>query len=109
MDRSRVGGPLSEQEYAVDGEGGAEAIARPAGRRRFARARGVAQVPRRAELPRHIANDALRRRMLSLADVFAVLLATGAATLGTLSAAEAFWTAALLPVWIVLAKLHGLY
>jgi exopolysaccharide biosynthesis polyprenyl glycosylphosphotransferase len=47
--------------------------------------------------------------MLALADVLAVVLATLVAGAGPLSLAEAFWTAALLPVWILLAKLHGLY
>jgi exopolysaccharide biosynthesis polyprenyl glycosylphosphotransferase len=65
-------------------------------------------VPR--SLPRHLAADALRRRMLASADAIALVLA--AATLvetGALSVAEAFWAASLVPVWIILAKLHGLY
>ena len=63
----------------------------------------------RAGLPRHLANDALRRRMLAAADSVAVLVAVAFAEIGSLSVAAAFWAAALLPVWIVLAKLHGLY
>jgi exopolysaccharide biosynthesis polyprenyl glycosylphosphotransferase len=65
--------------------------------------------PPEAWLPGHLARDALRRRMLALADAVAVTLATLVAELGPLSGAEAFWMLALLPVWLVLAKLHGLY
>jgi exopolysaccharide biosynthesis polyprenyl glycosylphosphotransferase len=61
-------------------------------------------------LPRHLAADALRRRMLACADALALLSALALlAALGTLSVADAFWTASLLPIWIVLAKLSGLY
>ena len=63
----------------------------------------------RAMLPRHLAGDAFRRRMLAAADSLAVLAAAGFAELGDMSVVTAFWTVALLPVWIVLAKLHGLY
>jgi exopolysaccharide biosynthesis polyprenyl glycosylphosphotransferase len=72
-------------------------------------AEGLRRRGDRAALPRHLANDALRRRMLAAADSVAVLAAAGFAELGDLSVAAAFWTVALLPVWIVLAKLHGLY
>jgi exopolysaccharide biosynthesis polyprenyl glycosylphosphotransferase len=52
--------------------------------------------------------DALRRRMLAVADGLAVLVA---ASLGTLlwDAASPLWALATLPVWLVLAKLYGLY
>jgi exopolysaccharide biosynthesis polyprenyl glycosylphosphotransferase len=61
-------------------------------------------------MPRHLAADALRRRMLATADTLAVLLATLLVVqTGPLSNATALWVAMLLPVWIVLAKLHGLY
>jgi exopolysaccharide biosynthesis polyprenyl glycosylphosphotransferase len=66
-------------------------------------------VRRRAGLPRHLADDALRRRMLATVDAIAVLVATAASGIGEWEVATAFWAAALLPVWIVLAKLHGLY
>jgi exopolysaccharide biosynthesis polyprenyl glycosylphosphotransferase len=68
-----------------------------------------ARVGSRPGLPRHLANDALRRRALAAADSLAVLAAVLFAQMGELSLAASFWTAALLPVWIVLAKLHGLY
>jgi exopolysaccharide biosynthesis polyprenyl glycosylphosphotransferase len=64
---------------------------------------------RRPGLPRHLANDALRRRMLAAADAIAVLAGAAVAGIGGLSLAHTFWAAALLPLWIVLAKLHGLY
>ena len=50
--------------------------------------------------------DALRRRMLALAD--AVAAAAGTAAAG-LSVAEAPWALVFMPLWLVLAKLVGLY
>jgi exopolysaccharide biosynthesis polyprenyl glycosylphosphotransferase len=48
--------------------------------------------------------------MLACADALALLLALALiAQLGTISVAAAFWSASLLPIWIVLAKLSGLY
>jgi exopolysaccharide biosynthesis polyprenyl glycosylphosphotransferase len=76
------------------------------------RVRNVPAPPSRrrsAPLPAHLARDALRRRMLAAADGLAVVVAAFAAEMGTPSAAEAFWTLSLLPVWLLLAKLHGLY
>jgi len=50
--------------------------------------------------------DALRRRMLALAD----LIAAAAASLVVTSwGADAFWALILLPAWVVIAKLIGLY
>ena len=69
----------------------------------------LARMGARTGLPRHLANDALRRRMLAAADSLAVVAAVLAAETGEPSLAAAFWAVALLPVWIVLAKLHGLY
>ncbi|HEX8208002.1 MAG TPA: sugar transferase, partial [Solirubrobacteraceae bacterium] len=60
-------------------------------------------------LPRHLARDALRRRMLATADATAVALGAVAAEIGSFSTADAVWTVSLLPVWLLLAKLHGLY
>jgi exopolysaccharide biosynthesis polyprenyl glycosylphosphotransferase len=50
--------------------------------------------------------DALRRRMLAFADLLA---AAAASLLVATSSADAFWALVLLPAWIVLAKLIGLY
>jgi exopolysaccharide biosynthesis polyprenyl glycosylphosphotransferase len=48
--------------------------------------------------------------MLASADATAFVLAAAILVqTGALSVAAAFWTASLLPVWIILAKLHGLY
>jgi exopolysaccharide biosynthesis polyprenyl glycosylphosphotransferase len=58
--------------------------------------------------PRHVAHDALRRRMLAAADATAVSLGGFAAGSAT-SVAATFWLVALVPVWLLLAKLHGLY
>src|SRR3712207_6457679 len=66
----------------------------------------------RAHSPRLLVGfdpDALRRRLLVIADVFAVVIATLAGTFGQLSLAAAFWVIVPLPVWLLLAKLHGLY
>jgi exopolysaccharide biosynthesis polyprenyl glycosylphosphotransferase len=69
----------------------------------------LSHVGNRRGLPRHLANDALRRRMLAAADSLAVLAAVLFAASGPLSVPASFWAVVLLPVWIVLAKLHGLY
>jgi len=53
--------------------------------------------------------DAVLRGMLVLADAIAVLLVGLYFAVAAVSASDAYWTAALLPLWIVLAKLHGLY
>ena len=50
--------------------------------------------------------DALRRRLLAFADVIA---AAAASVLVAGNSAEAFWALALLPGWILIAKLIGLY
>jgi exopolysaccharide biosynthesis polyprenyl glycosylphosphotransferase len=50
--------------------------------------------------------DALRRRLLALADLIA---ASAAGIVIASSSADAFWALALLPAWIVIAKLIGLY
>ncbi len=50
--------------------------------------------------------DALRRRLLALADLIA---AVGASIVIASSSADAFWALALLPAWVVIAKLIGLY
>jgi exopolysaccharide biosynthesis polyprenyl glycosylphosphotransferase len=74
-----------------------------------ARARPLPRVGNRRGLRRHLAQDALRRRMLAVADAAAVLAAATVAELGPLPFPGALTAAALLPVWIVLAKLYGLY
>ena len=54
--------------------------------------------------------DALLRRMLALADVTAALVASLALVFLSSSGFDvAFWSAVFLPVWPLLAKLHGLY
>lgn len=50
--------------------------------------------------------DALRRRLLALADALAAAVGTAAAGF---SVAEAPWALVFLPLWLVLAKLVGLY
>ena len=47
--------------------------------------------------------------MLAAADAVAVASAALFATLGSLPLSHVFWTLAFLPVWLLLAKLHGLY
>jgi exopolysaccharide biosynthesis polyprenyl glycosylphosphotransferase len=54
--------------------------------------------------------DPLRRRLLALADVLALLV--GSLSLGVAFASDvesAVWAAVILPVWLVAAKLFGLY
>ncbi len=50
--------------------------------------------------------DAARRRLLALADVLA---AAAASVVVASSSADAFWALVLLPAWVVIAKLIGLY
>jgi len=50
--------------------------------------------------------DALRRRLLAVADLIAAAVASVVVAAST---ADAFWALVLLPAWIVLAKLIGLY
>ena len=50
--------------------------------------------------------DATRRRFLALADVCAAALAT---TLVTVPATGTFWALLFLPLWLLIAKLFGLY
>jgi exopolysaccharide biosynthesis polyprenyl glycosylphosphotransferase len=50
--------------------------------------------------------DALRRRLLAVADVIA---AASASFVVAQTATGAFWAIALLPVWVLIAKLIGLY
>src|SRR4051794_31077298 len=98
-------GPVGEQQPAARGRVRARVSPAPAD----ARPRRLVR-PGSRGLPRHLAADALRRRMLACADGLALVLALALiAQLGTISVAEAFWTASLLPLWIVLAKLSGLY
>jgi exopolysaccharide biosynthesis polyprenyl glycosylphosphotransferase len=58
---------------------------------------------------RHARRDPLRRRVLALADAAAALFAVGAFAFlgGGLEAAA--WAALFVPLWILLAKLYGLY
>jgi exopolysaccharide biosynthesis polyprenyl glycosylphosphotransferase len=99
-DASRSVAPVSEPHVEL-GDAGIEDAAR---RREDATASKSRQVDAR---PRpHFWRDSLRRRMLATAD----LLAAGTATLALASTtAEAVWSLAVLPVWVVLAKLFGLY
>jgi exopolysaccharide biosynthesis polyprenyl glycosylphosphotransferase len=53
--------------------------------------------------------DALLRRMLAAADAGAGILVGLCLAIGTDELPRLYWLAALLPAWIVLAKLHGLY
>src|SRR5215216_774347 len=50
--------------------------------------------------------DALRRRLLAAADLIA---AAAASLVLASSSADAFWALILLPAWVVIAKLIGLY
>src|SRR4051812_22864027 len=97
-----MSGPVGDQERAAVERPPAAATAPPAVEPPAER-RGS-----RSDLPRHLAADALRRRMLAAADALAVVTAA-AVTQGGRSVAAGFWAASLVPIWIVLAKLHGLY
>jgi exopolysaccharide biosynthesis polyprenyl glycosylphosphotransferase len=53
--------------------------------------------------------DVLLRRLLAFADAGAVLLVTVSLAFVSAEVDTAFWAAVFLPVWLLLAKLHGLY
>jgi exopolysaccharide biosynthesis polyprenyl glycosylphosphotransferase len=53
--------------------------------------------------------DALRRRLLAVADLLAVLASAGAVGLVERNGTAAIWIAATAPLWLVLSKLRGLY
>ena len=54
--------------------------------------------------------DALLRRTLALTDVAAVVLVGLALAVGSESTVDtAFWSTVFVPVWVILAKLYGLY
>jgi exopolysaccharide biosynthesis polyprenyl glycosylphosphotransferase len=53
--------------------------------------------------------DALLRRMLALADAISALLVGLWLAVAPVGTTHVHWAAALFPIWIVLAKLHGLY
>src|SRR3989442_5490312 len=53
--------------------------------------------------------DALRRRMLAAADLFGVMVAAATVAIGSGWAGFLAFSAAMLPVWLVLAKVYGLY
>ena len=98
------------QQETVAATNGITAEASPAPSVVAPRAGRLARTGARTQLPRHLAADALRRRMLATADAVAVLIASAVVVETTsLPVSDAFWCVALLPVWIVLAKLHGLY
>ncbi len=52
--------------------------------------------------------DALRRRMLAIADTVAAIVAS-VVTVAAVSVGSVVWAIVLLPIWILLAKLLGLY
>jgi exopolysaccharide biosynthesis polyprenyl glycosylphosphotransferase len=58
--------------------------------------------------PSRLERDMLRRRLLALADLATALLT--ATTIALITSLQAgLWMTLLVPVWLVLAKLHGLY
>jgi len=65
--------------------------------------------PRVEGLTRGVWTDVVLRRMLALADVTAGVLVSASLALFHDHLVAAFWAAAFIPAWVVLAKLHGLY
>ena len=53
--------------------------------------------------------DALLRRLLAVADLLAVALASAAVVVGGYGFEQAIWFLICAPLWVVLAKLQGLY
>ena len=67
---------------------------------------GVDRPGREAARQPRFWRDALRRRLLALADLIA---ATAASVVVVSTSTHAFWALVLLPLWILFAKLVGLY
>lgn len=88
-----------EEQQGAPAEQGVDTAPLRADRERHAHSAAVAEHPRWWR-------DALRRRMLAIADTLAA--AAGIAVAG-LSLAEAPWALVMLPLWPLLAKLIGLY
>jgi exopolysaccharide biosynthesis polyprenyl glycosylphosphotransferase len=100
-----AGSPPTDRRIHVEGQ---EREARPHGQRsRWHRTAGEALV---FEQSIGTWRDALLRRMLAVADATTALLAAmSLAVLGEARLDLAFWAVVFIPVWILLAKLHGLY
>ena len=69
----------------------------------------VEATPESRVIARGVWRDALLRRTLAVADVLAGLAVTGSFVAIDSDVGTAFWSATFVPVWIVLAKLYGLY
>jgi exopolysaccharide biosynthesis polyprenyl glycosylphosphotransferase len=97
----------SSEGLRRDGETAARTpIARPALARAPATARVADRLPIRQPGADRFWRDVRRRRMLALADVGAAAVAS---LLVTGSTTGAMWAVALLPGWVLIAKLFGLY
>ncbi len=94
--------------FADPGSRGTDVLAAPiAAQRRWSRA-GTALTRSIAARRQRAWKDVLRRRLLAAADVLSVILA--ALVVGTVGVDHStLWVCATLPVWIVLAKVNGLY
>src|SRR4051794_39402091 len=89
--------PVDAPETAPRGDGADRRVRRPAQR---------AEATPRQDLGRRFWREALRRRMLAGAELVGGALVTALAAATT---AEVVWSRAILPVWVVLSKLFGLY
>ena len=101
MSRSEATFPMTQSDFSIHaGDGIAPA--------RSDRRRRSAALKRRLG-PSPWWRDVLLRRMLAAADVATALLVSLSLWLGPVGAHAAYLTAAAAPVWVLLAKLHGLY
>ena len=97
----------SSEGLRQEGEAAARTpVARPALARAPATARVADRLPIRQPQADRFWRDVRRRRMLALADVGAAVVAS---VLVTGSTTGAMWAVALLPAWVLIAKLFGLY
>jgi len=88
-----------------------EVAARKTGREGPDAVRPTASRPgfRFADAERPWSRDALRRRLLAVADGLAALAGCSSLAISGGGLDTAFWAALFVPVWILLAKVHGLY
>jgi exopolysaccharide biosynthesis polyprenyl glycosylphosphotransferase len=70
---------------------------------------GRSAEPEHGTALRTLTRDGVKRRLLALADALAAAVVSVSLAVGAGEADDAFWAFVLLPTWLLLAKLYGLY
>src|SRR5436190_3425839 len=101
MSRSETNVPMTQSDFSIHAGDGIDPALSDRRRRSEAMKRKLGASP--------WWRDVLLRRMLAAADVATALLVSLSLWLGPVGAHAAYLTAVAAPVWVLLAKLHGLY